>query len=126
MQLSRVERLDEKIVAAGLDAFQAVATVGLGRHNDHGHEPCGTVFFQPAAELVAVPARGYQVDKDEIGGLLSAGVQSRIDGGCDRHCVPFTAEQAAEKSDAYFIVVRNKDVCFSHYQDARYLQNEGR
>ena len=126
MQLSRVERLDEKIVAAGLDAFQAVAAVGLGRHDDHGHEPCGTVLFQPAAELVAMAARGYEVDKDEIGGLLSAGIQSRIDGGCDRHRVPFTAEQSAEKSDANFVVIRYKDVCVSNHQDARDLQNEGR
>ena len=126
MQLSRVEGFDEEIVTAGLDAFQTVTTVGLGRDDDHGHEPCGTVFFQPTAELVAVPLRGYQVDKDEVRGLLSAGAERRIDGGCDRYRVPFTAEQPAEKSDAYFIVVRNKDVCVSHHQDARDLQKEGR
>jgi hypothetical protein len=126
MQLSRVERFQQKIVATGLDPFQAVAAVGLGRYDDHGNEPSGTVLFQPAAELVAVPARGYQVDKDEIGGLLGARVQSRIDRGRDRDCVPFTAEQPAQKSDAYFIVVRNKDVCVSHHQDARHLQKEGR
>jgi hypothetical protein len=84
------------------------------------------VLLQPPAEVIAVPAWGYQVNQDEIGGLLSAGIQSRIDGGCDRHRVPFTAEQSAEKSDAYFIIVRYKNVCVSNHQDARQLQNEGR
>jgi hypothetical protein len=92
VQFSRVERLEEKIVAAGLDAFQAVAAVGLCSYDHHGHEPCGTVLFQSAAELVAVPARRDEVNKDEIGGFLTAHVKGGIDRGCDRHGVPFTAQ----------------------------------
>ena len=71
VQLRGVERLDEEVVAPGLDASQPIAAIRL-RCQDHDRDEArGGWFFSLPTEVEALTARRDEIDEHDVGGVCS-------------------------------------------------------
>src|SRR5262245_27196718 len=56
VQFGGVERLDEEVVAARLDALQTIGAIRLGGDDDDGYEARGARLLQLTADLEGIAA----------------------------------------------------------------------
>jgi hypothetical protein len=109
VQLHRIERLYEEVVATRFDAPQAVGAIGLRRHDHDGHEARRALFLQFAADLDPMPAGGKEVDEDEIGRVDGAHFEHAFSRLHDGHVMAFAGQQPLEKAGAGLVVVGHED-----------------
>ena len=92
-QLLRLERLDDVVVGAGLEADHDVDRVGAGGEHDDRHAGLGP---DPAAHLHAVEAREHDVEQDEVGTVLAEGAERPRAVGDVRDLESLVAQDDAE------------------------------
>ena len=92
-QLLALERLDQVVVGAAVEAGDAVLGLGAGGQHQDRHVAVGA---QPAADLDAVEAREPEVEDDEVGDEAGGDVE-RLDAvGRGAHLVALVAQRAAQ------------------------------
>ena len=108
-ELSRVERLVQEIVGAGLEPAQPdLAVARRGEEHDRD-EPADRMRLQPAAHRDAVEPRHVDVEKDEVGFALGDGLErlDPVDGLPD--LVPELVELRLEELAVRALVVDDQD-----------------
>ena len=119
MQLHRVEGLDEKVVAAGFDAPQAIGAIGLRRHDHDGDKARGALLLELAADLEARSARREKIDEDQIGWISRANLQHGFASLNERNMMTFARQQAFQETGADVVVVGYEYGCASNHSAAR-------
>ena len=105
VQLRGIERLDQKVVAAGLDALQSIGAIAL-RGDDHDrHEARRRFLLQAAAHVEAFAARRDEIDEHEIGRRGPAGIERLASGQHHRDVVSFFRQDPLQKPSAGLVVV---------------------
>jgi hypothetical protein len=98
-----VEGLDEVFGGAGRDGPDGRVEIAEGRHHDHRRR--GDERPEVGDRREAVAAREADVEKEELGREIAAGVERRCDARSDLHrMAPVVEELAEAPADRGFVV----------------------
>ena len=113
VELVEVERLDDEIVGAVLQALHLALHVPLHRHHHDRDGGQDAVPLDGAHDLQPVGRRDQQVEKNEVGTVGGDPAQRLLAGGGGRHLVPAHGQPLGEQINAVPIVIHDQDAEFS-------------
>ena len=104
-----VERLDEIVVAARIEAGDHVLGVGLGGHQDDRNERQRSIGFEPPRHLDPVELRHHDVEQNQVRLDLARLCERFLAVDRGHHFVALALEPELGDVDIGLVVVDNQD-----------------